>query len=57
VSGRYEVRRETRLGVQVVGIYWIAEGEPSMLVLVLGEERVPMLRDALSAYLKLLALG
>jgi len=49
--GRYEVRVETRVGVQVTAVYWLAPGEPPSLIFVLAHDRVPLLAEALAAYL------
>jgi hypothetical protein len=51
VTGRYEVRRETRLGVSVMAIVWVVPGELPMLLTVLGEERLPLLAEALCGHL------
>jgi hypothetical protein len=51
-QGRYEVRHETRLGVPVLGIYWIAPGEPPMLLTVVAPERAPLLAEALNSHLQ-----
>lgn len=48
----YEVRRETRLGVPVLAIYWIGPGgEPPMLLTTIAAERLPLLAEALNKYL------
>jgi hypothetical protein len=49
--GRYEVRVETRVGVQVTAVYWVAWGEPPSLFFVLAHERVPLLAEALKCHL------
>ena len=52
MTGRYEVRREIRLGVSVMAIVWVVPGEPPMLLTVLGEERLPLLAEALNDHLR-----
>ena len=49
--GRYAVRSTTRLGVPVVEVRWVVPGQPPSLVLVLAPDRVPLLAEALDAYL------
>jgi hypothetical protein len=51
MAGRYEVRDEIVLGVEVVGVWWVAEAAPPSLVIRLARERVPMLAEALAEYL------
>jgi hypothetical protein len=51
MAGRYEVRDEIVLGVEVVGVWWVAQAAPPSLMIRLGRERVPMLAEALSEYL------
>lgn len=51
MTGRYEVRDTTRLGVPVVEVRWAVPGQPPSLVLVLDASRVPLLCQALRAYL------
>ena len=51
VTGHYEVGRETRLGVPVLAIYWITEGEAPMLLTVIAPDRAPLLAEALAEYL------
>ncbi len=55
-TGHYELRRETRLGVEVTGIYWITPGEPPLLMTTIAPERIPLLAAALSEYLGLITL-
>jgi hypothetical protein len=49
--GRYEVRTETRLGVQVAAIYWHGGDGPATCLTTLAPERVPLLAEALAEYL------
>ena len=51
MAGRYEVRDEIVLGVEVVGVWWIGEAAPPSLMIRLDRERVPMLAEALAEYL------
>ncbi len=51
-NGRYELKDETRLDVEVVGVYWVGEGGPPSLLVVLGSrERVQLLGEAVARYL------
>ena len=50
-TGRYEVRELTRMGVELVGIWWCPPGEPPIPITELVPERVPLLAEALAEYL------
>jgi hypothetical protein len=50
MAGHYEVRDETRLGVEVAVIYWLAPGEPATLLTVLARGALPRLAEALARY-------
>jgi hypothetical protein len=39
MTGRYELRHETRVGVEVLAVYWLTPGEPPMLLTMLAPER------------------
>lgn len=53
MTGRYEVRREVRLGVPVLAIYWVTPGEPPTLLAAVGTEaRLRLLAEALDGYLR-----
>jgi hypothetical protein len=49
--GHYEVRTETRLGVPVAAIYWASGHGPASCLTTLAPERVPLLAEALNAWL------
>lgn len=51
MAGHYEVRDETRLGVPVAAVYWLAPGEPATLLTVLARPALPRLAEALARYL------
>jgi hypothetical protein len=51
VTGRYELRELTRMGVELVGIWWCPPGEPPIKVAEMVPERLPLLAEALNAYL------
>jgi hypothetical protein len=51
-AGRYEVRRETRLGVPMANIVWVPEdGSPAIPVTTMAPDRLPLLAEALNEYL------
>jgi hypothetical protein len=50
-TGRYEVRALSRMGVELVGIWWCPPGEPPMKVAEMVPERLPLLAEALAEYL------
>ena len=49
-QGRYELVNETVRGVPVVGVYW-HDGSHRSRLFNLSPERVPLLAEALAAYL------
>jgi hypothetical protein len=49
--GRYELRDEIVLGVEVAGVYWVDQGQRS-LVIRLARDRVALLAEALDSYLQ-----
>ena len=51
VTGRFEIRELTRMGVELVGIWWCPPGEPPIKVAEMVPERLPLLAEALAAYL------
>jgi hypothetical protein len=51
VTGRFEVRELRRMGVQLAEIVWCPPGEPPIKVCEMVPERVPLLAEALAAYL------
>lgn len=51
VTGHYEVRELTRMGVRLVEIVWCPPGEPPIKVCEMVPERVPLLAEALAGYL------
>jgi hypothetical protein len=51
VTGRFEVRELTRMGVQLVQLVWCPPGEPPIKVCEMVPERVPLLAEALARYL------
>jgi len=50
-TGRFQVRPLTRMGVQLAEIVWCPPGEPPIRCFEVVPERVPLLREALDAYL------
>jgi len=51
-AGRYEVRRETRLGVPMANIVWCpGDGSPAIPVTTMAPDRLPLLAEALARYL------
>jgi hypothetical protein len=52
VTGRFEIRELTRMGVELVGIWWCPPGEPPIKVAEMVPERLPLLAEALDAYLR-----
>ena len=50
MSGHYEVRELTRMGVGLVGIWWCPPGEPPIKVAEMVPERLPLLAEALNRY-------
>lgn len=53
MKGRYEVRRETRKGVEVLAIYWCRADElPSLFAVVGDEDRLALLAEALNSHLQ-----
>lgn len=51
MTGRFEVRELTRMGVQLVQLVWCPPGEPPIKVCEMVPERVPLLAEALARYL------
>lgn len=51
MTGRFEVRELTRMGVQLVEIVWCPPGEPPIKVCEMVPERVGLLAEALAEYL------
>ena len=51
MTGHYEVRELTRMGVRLVVITWCPPGEPPFKVAEMVPERVPLLFSALNSYL------
>jgi hypothetical protein len=51
VTGRYELRPERRMGVELVGIWWCPPGEPPIRVTEMVPERLPLLAEALNSHL------
>jgi hypothetical protein len=51
VTGHYEVRELTRMGVQLVEIVWCPPGEPPFKVAEMVPERLPLLAEAVVNYL------
>lgn len=51
MTGHYEVRELTRMGVQLVEIVWCPPGEPLIKMTEMVPERVPLLAEALAGYL------
>jgi hypothetical protein len=49
--GHYEVRSETRVGVRLCVLYWCEPGQPAMLFTTISPDRLPLLAEALNAYL------
>lgn len=53
MTGRYEARNVTRLGVELVECVWIPEGGgPPTPLFAVAAERVPLVREALDAWLR-----
>ena len=51
VTGRFEIRELTRMGVELAGIWWCPPGEPPIKVAEMVPERLPLLAEALAEYL------
>ena len=50
-QGRYEVRPETILGVQVAALVWVEPGQPPMILTTIAPDRLPALAEALNEHL------
>ena len=50
-TGHFQVRELTRMGVELVGIWWCPPGEPPIKVAEMVPERLPLLAEALNNYL------
>jgi hypothetical protein len=50
-TGRYELRPERRMGVELVGIWWCPPGEAAIRSMEVVPERLPLLAEALNGYL------
>jgi hypothetical protein len=51
VTGGFEVRELTRMGVQLAEIVWCPPGEPPIKVAEMVPERLPLLAEALNRHL------
>jgi hypothetical protein len=51
VTGHYEVRDLTRMGLRLVQIVWCPPGEPPIKMMEVVPERLPLLAEALREYL------
>lgn len=51
MTGRFEVRELTRMGVRLAEIVWCPLGEPPIKVCEMVPERLPLLAEALARYL------
>ena len=51
-TGHFQVRELTRMGVELVGVWWCPPGEPPIKVAEMVPERIGLLREALDAYLR-----
>ena len=52
MQGHYELRREIRLGVEVIAIIWVVPGALPLLMTTVAPERVPLLAAALNEHLR-----
>ena len=52
MNSHYEVRELTRMGVLLAVIVWCPPGEPPIKCFEVMPERLPLLREALDAYLR-----
>ena len=51
MTGHYEVRELTRMGVQLMEIVWCPPGEPPIKVTEMVPKRLPLLAEALNSHL------
>ena len=49
--GHYEVRSETRVGVQLCALYWCEPGQRAMPFFTISPDRLPLLAAALNEHL------